>query len=600
MHQRNRTWMIGSDPVERVRQRTMAIEGGDGSTLNLDFTSGVLDPRFTFTRGTNATFVNSSGYVQYALANMQPNTNFDGIGGTTYQLPWGGFLGTGATFERLSSGVLKCKAATSGSVSNSNRAFLSTTATIPIGLPITLKVTIQDKVVSSTLDLVNFLSFTVATTSYTQYRVNGVARDTSFNSVVSGDVITLTVLPTSANGAFRVGLGCNVNQSLNDYVTIANVMLEQGEELNATYRYLPNSSTTVGNFDTPRFNYSSATIGQAQGLLFEGTTINYTTYSQDFTNAIWLLDNSTSFNPVVTTENVVSPGNNLTVNKIVFNKTGGAYSRIRQTFTGGVALNPYTMSVWMKTVSGTANVGIRLGLAAGDAGFNCAVTTTWTRFSYTQTITTADATPQIMLWNSIAGNDITATVYVWGCQVEAGSGASSYIPTGASQGTRNHDLCVMNDITTFDYSTSTGTISWRGIISKQPTGYTTLIGFMTAGDVPTYETFGNALSYYTAARGSTLTGGGSNEVSRSYTLNTLIRYASSVNTLANPIVAVNLNGSAGSTNKAGTGNMFVATRFVIGRGGGGYATTYPSVTIQQIRYYPTAFTAAQLQALTAP
>ena len=69
MQARNRTWLLGSDPVERCRQRTMAIEGGDGSTLSLDFTTGVLDSRLTFSRASTATFVNSSGYVEYAGAN---------------------------------------------------------------------------------------------------------------------------------------------------------------------------------------------------------------------------------------------------------------------------------------------------------------------------------------------------------------------------------------------------------------------------------------------------------------------------------------------------------------------------------------------------
>jgi len=63
MHARNRTWLLGSDPVERCRQRTLPVEGGDGSTLSLDFTTGVLDPRLSFTRSTTATYINSEGYV---------------------------------------------------------------------------------------------------------------------------------------------------------------------------------------------------------------------------------------------------------------------------------------------------------------------------------------------------------------------------------------------------------------------------------------------------------------------------------------------------------------------------------------------------------
>jgi hypothetical protein len=44
---------------------------GDGSTLSLDFTTGSLDPRLTFTRAsTTATYINSSGYVTTAGTNV--------------------------------------------------------------------------------------------------------------------------------------------------------------------------------------------------------------------------------------------------------------------------------------------------------------------------------------------------------------------------------------------------------------------------------------------------------------------------------------------------------------------------------------------------
>lgn len=68
MHARNRTWPLGQSPEERCRQRILPIEGGDGSTLTLDFTTGVLDPRLTFTRSTTGTYIGSDGLVKTMAA----------------------------------------------------------------------------------------------------------------------------------------------------------------------------------------------------------------------------------------------------------------------------------------------------------------------------------------------------------------------------------------------------------------------------------------------------------------------------------------------------------------------------------------------------
>lgn len=471
MH-RFRSWTLDPPEWRTQRNRILAVEGGDGSALSLDFTTGILDPRLTFTRTTNATFINSQGYVQYALANMQPNTTFDGISGTTYAVGWGGFVGTGASFERLSSGVLKCKAATSGSVANSNRAFLSTTATIPIGLPTTFKVTIQDKVVSSSLDILNFVDFVSATTSYKQYRVNGVPQTTSYNSIAIGDVITVTVIPTQATGNFRVGLGCNVNQSLNDYVTIANVMLEHGEETNSNYVFLPNSSTSLGNFNTPRFDYDPITRN-SRGLLIEGSAANTVLNSESFPSTGTGQWGYTNLTPNAT--KITSP--NGTANAIQFNETtDNALHRITQGITGSAG--PASISIWAKvldpanprrlflnaigfmnasalfdldpaTQTGASGTAVSVaGTAPNRAGtwvkypndwYRCTVVGTYNANSslFLQVNRASSTTPNDDTYAGSTSNGLA----MWGCQVEAGSGASSYIPTGASTGNRTKDVC---------------------------------------------------------------------------------------------------------------------------------------------------------------
>ena len=70
MH-RNRTWQIDPTELRSQRNRIFPIAGSDGSSLSLDFTTGILDPRLTFTRASAvATYINSSGIVATATTNQ--------------------------------------------------------------------------------------------------------------------------------------------------------------------------------------------------------------------------------------------------------------------------------------------------------------------------------------------------------------------------------------------------------------------------------------------------------------------------------------------------------------------------------------------------
>jgi hypothetical protein len=137
------------------------------------------------------------------------------------------------------------------------------------------------------------------------------------------------------------------------------------------------------------------------------------------------------------------------------------------------------------------------------------------------------------------------------------------------------------------------------VYAKQSTSYIEQIGFMSATDQPILELFANSLSFFTSVRGAGLSSGGQNEILRPFTLNTFVKYASSFNTTLDPILIVNLNGSAASTNKVGTGNMYNATRFVFGRvPASTYGSFFGSITIKSVKYWPTTKTAAELAALT--
>jgi hypothetical protein len=420
------------------------------------------------------------------------------------------------------------------------------------------------------------------------------------STVVQAGTITYTF--TSGSGSLvRFGVGATGSNQTSQSVTMTRPRIVQGIQIGTAYI----ASTTSAAYNAPRFDYDPTTLAP-RGLLIEGSAINIATYSNDFSNAIWTLDTSSGTIPAVSTVSQTGPDGASTVTRITFNKTGGVFSRIRHALSG-TASQPYTISVWMKanTASGgasTQNVGLRIG---GDtAGFNCVVTTTWKRFQYTHTLSGTDASAQIMLYDNITGNDETADVLVYGCQIELGSGASSYIPTGAATVTRAADQCFIADASPFQVSTTNGTLYWSGIIHKQaPSGYTEIVGFMDSNSPnprPTFEVYTNALNIGVAARGASLNTGGANEVTRTYTLNAQTRYACSVDTINNPIVAAILNGGAVGTNtKSGTGDLYASTQFVLGRlPTSSYGNAVPCMTFAQVKYWPVTKTQAELNLLT--
>jgi hypothetical protein len=379
-----------------------------------------------------------------------------------------------------------------------------------------------------------------------------------------------------------------------------------------TARTYINASGIVATATTnePRFDYTG---GSARGLLLEGTATNLLQQSADWTVSPWSKPAQITWDG---TTYATAPDGTTSAKQITV--TGGSSAAIAQAVTTGTNR---TISLWLRAGSLTSfSVGAfdSGGTTWGNnADSTCRIisgpgsapvqqvgglwsitglsTTQWTRVQIFRSTTYTN----LLAYPGSSSGTINGTAFMWGMQMEDGNGASSYIPTGASSATRLADSCVMGDISALNYSTQFGSIYWSGIINKQPTSYITLIGFMTAGDQPTYETFGNALNYFTAARGASLSAGGANEVSRPYTLGSLIKYASAINTVTDPIVRVNLNGSASSANKTGTGDLYAATRFVIGRQPSStYGANYPSVTIALVKYWPTAKTASELNALT--
>jgi len=562
-------------PMRRSTEGQLAslVSLGDGSTLTLDFTTGILDPRLSFERLSPATFINSGGSVEWAAANMMTRSQSQDV--NAY---WNAF-GTSVT----RTGSQTDPFGGSGAVklnydATSADAVISRTVSVQQGLQYTISVWLRAD--SGTVNNVRFgrgasaagAYFPSLTTTWQRFSL-------TFTATGGSDGMELRVLTsgTPKTASFHVfGAQLEPGGTMRDY----------------------NPALLDVPYHAPRFDHDPTTLAP-RGLLIEGQATNAVTYSNDFSNAAWLLDNSGATNPSVSTVSQTGPDGAATVARITLNKTGGTFSRIRNT-ASGTASQPYTMSVWMKanTASGgaaTQNVGLRIG---GDpAGFNCVVTTTWKRFQYTYTLSSTDANAQIILWDNIVGNDETADVLVYGCQMEAGSFASSYIPTVSSTATRSQDTATMA-ITSADlgFDNNRYTVRIRGKQNTFGVSFARSARFFAASTEPIGFAVNSATFYPVSGNTS-----GSNIaiLTIANSLNQDFRLAWSMDAdLATGTMLGSRNQSASSVNRSNTGPTANITGF--GLNTNTAATAYASMTIRDIKFWPMMMNAAQLNALTAP
>ena len=182
-----------------------------------------------------------------------------------------------------------------------------------------------------------------------------------------------------------------------------------------------NSSGLVSNVATgvPRISYDSN--GDNGHILLEPTSTNLLPYSEDFSQ--WTKSSGgTGSAPVITSNNSISPNGTQNADKIFFDKGIGTsvsdYSVLTTSFTS----QSNTASIYIK-----ADSPQRIVIRNSSTWEGYDIGTDWTRIEKTDT----GGSFQIGLRDGygVANVPNTATVYLWGAQVEALSYATSYIPT---------------------------------------------------------------------------------------------------------------------------------------------------------------------------
>jgi hypothetical protein len=214
---------------------------------------------------------------------------------------------------------------------------------------------------------------------------------------------------------------------------------------------------TMSN-NVARFDHNPTTLAP-KGLLVEGTATNLVTYS-DLRTTGWAGINATGTN-----DNATAPDNTTTAT--LWTGTSGGINRAYSAGFSVTSGTTYTISAWVKKPSSNAaryaKIDVRssiegligwpsngtLDLDTGTiSGTGYTVTpyqNGWYRIVSTGTVNATTTARMFVRITDASGGEPTVTTALlwWGAQAETGSGASSLIPTGASQGTRNADSCVM-------------------------------------------------------------------------------------------------------------------------------------------------------------
>jgi hypothetical protein len=408
------------------------ISLGDGSTLTLDFTTGVLDPRLTFSRTSDATFINSSGLVQWADANHVQNSTMLNNTGTRWTQ-----VTSGGTVTINGDGTVRFNG------TGGRATWLQSISSLASGLPMTFsfRVTSFTNTNLRTTDLFNAgTGFTGQSYFYTD--TTGTTHTlTAFESLPKSGTngvgtysVTATTNATSANIIF--GSDCNGVGSRSGDVTITEPQLQYGTVVPRRV-YVPNSSIIAAKWDSARFDHDPTTRAP-RGLLIEGTATNIATNSN--LQAAWLGGSNTTV--TANTNEVTSPDGTNNAAKIALTNTG--YCSRFESITGLANATTYTFSYWIRGTAGNQQrvYSVTQGTDLVTQSNLTYTSTGWTRVQITFTSGAVNNNVYIYVASRPSGT-VNDVLYVYGCQLEAGNGASSLIPTGASTGQRLADSCVM-------------------------------------------------------------------------------------------------------------------------------------------------------------
>ena len=590
---------LGLNLMASVSSFAMAISGFISPILNLNFTTGTLDSRITFSRPSNATLYDSTGKLTYAPNNLllrsqefdnaswvkvgatvTANTSTAPDGTLTADLVYPTTTGTDRFVYQLAEGghIMSVYAKAAGK----NWIYFASTSTTGFG---------------AWFDL-----------------LNGVV------GTVGGSVGGVPIITSVGNGWFRCSLRkiqgyfevfpCDANGSTAVTTNGTDGVLLWGAQLEAvTYQTTPRPyvATTSAAYYGPRFDYDPVTL-QPKGLLIEEARTNLLTYSEQFNNAAWTKSSGVSVTPNTnvapdgtTAADTVTSGanqidqtitvsqNTVYTNSLYFKKTSGATYQpgLYLLFSGGTLV---IYAVRLNTDSGVATAVSASGFTA-PASFSVMEVGGYWRLSITGS-SNNNTSGLFRLYPNLAANGASGagSQIIWGAQLETGSFATSYIPTAASSVARSADTASMtgsNFSSWYRQDEGTLLVNYTPGGSVQSTSYSVVASDGTGNEVIGFR---NRIA---TSEGIVIDGGPDQAApvlgSAAVDLSTKLSLAYRVNDFAG-----SSNGGTVVTDTAGT--LPTPTTLYFGSFAG---STSGQRWVATISYYNRRLPNAQLQSLTA-
>jgi hypothetical protein len=417
----------------------------------------------------------------------------------------------------------------------------------------------------------------------------------TFNTTTTG-TINLRVGMATDGTTFTAS-----ERGLQVYVGTNQQVLVWGSQLSNTSTVQPYYATTTAAY----------TQCAPRGLLIEESRVNSLTYSEDLTNAAWVLGDNT-----ITSNAIVAPDGNTTADLLIPTATTTTHAFYQaSSVTSG---STYTLSMYAKAgayafINCYGSTGfdstqyINFDLSSGTLfntnGFTGTITSVgngWYRITVTAVSNATSASGRIVFRASSTNRSASSTytgngtsgVYIWGVQFELGAFATSYIPTTTAAATRSADVATMTG-TNFSswYNPSQGTIfgqytSFANLTARYIVDLEQAASSNNRIDININTS--NTINPRTVVGGSavaTLNGG-------AYTVNTNAKIAFAY---ASADYASSFNAAAAVTaSTAGALPSSLARMFIGCINGSSFLNGW----MQRVSYYPTRLANSTLQVLT--